>query len=239
MQFDEFLAHELARDTGQPTVRVYGWQPHAVSLGYNQDENDIDIERCRIDGIDIVRRPTGGRAILHAHELTYSVVMYAEGRNIAQVYEQIGGAIVAALHHLGVKAEMSRNVLNFPELYSARRDSISCFTSISRSEIQHRGKKIVGSAQRRFGDVVLQHGSVLLGPQHRNLSTYIRCSNPHDRETMDSMMKEKTTEVESVLGRNVSFEEAADAMRKGFEEAWNITLVDQDQQYLQETLRLP
>jgi lipoate-protein ligase A len=227
MQYDVYLAQRLLEGSGNPTVRVYGWQPYAISLGYNQSVGDILVERCRIDGIDVVRRPTGGRAILHAHELTYSVVMEAGGRSIAQVYEDIGRAVVAALRYLGVEAEMSNNVLNFPALYGVRPSSVSCFTSISRSEIQCCGKKIVGSAQRRYGNVVLQHGSVLLGPHHRHLSEYIRWSDPREKERMDAVMTEKTIEVETVLGRRVTFEEAAEAMRYGFASVWNITLSDE------------
>lgn len=248
MQYDVYLAQRLLEGNGNPTIRVYGWRPYAISLGYNQTVGDIHVEQCRMDGIDVVRRPTGGRAILHAHELTYSVVMFAEGRTIAQVYEDIGRAIIAALHYLGVDAEMSKGVLNFPELYGVRRDSVSCFTSISRSEIQYRGRKIVGSAQRRYGlhpggsaealrDVVLQHGSILLGPQHRKLSDYILWSNPREKQRMDTIMLEKTIEVETVLGRSIVLEEAAEAMLKGFEEAWGITLLEQSSSFHARDLR--
>ena len=75
MEYDEALARTLMDGSGNPTIRVYGWQPYAISLGWNQSLDEIDVERTKSEGVDVVRRPTGGRAILHANELTYSVVM--------------------------------------------------------------------------------------------------------------------------------------------------------------------
>lgn len=85
MEFDEYLAGRLLEGKGSPTLRVFGWSPYAVSLGYHQSEDEIDLQRCAEEGIDVVRRPTGGRAILHAHEVTYSVVMPGAGRKIMDV----------------------------------------------------------------------------------------------------------------------------------------------------------
>jgi lipoate-protein ligase A len=222
MEFDEHLARRLVKGSGSPTVRVYGWKPYALSLGYHQSDQDIDIVRCQADGIDVVRRPTGGRAIFHAQELTYSVVIHSKGKSVAQVYALIGEALLRALEHLGVEAEMSNASLNFSELYSdpLRRTSVSCFANTSRSEIQYKGKKLIGSAQRRYGDVVLQHGSLLLGPEHRRLAEYI--SDSRARAILETVLEEKTIEVESILQRPVSFDEAAEAVRRGFESAWGI-----------------
>lgn len=232
MEYDEYLARRLLEGRGEPTVRVYGWEPYAISLGYHQREDEIDHERCAVDGIDIVRRPTGGRAILHAHELTYSVLMYPEGRSVAQSYEYIGEALVLALRYLDVNAEMSKINLNFSEMYSDG-SSISCFASTSRSEIQYRGKKIIGSAQRRYsspdakrGTVLLQHGSLLLGPQHRRFVEYI--VNPRTQAVLQTVLEHKTTEVESILQRPVSFDEAVEAVQKGFEDAWGIGFVEEE-----------
>jgi len=228
MEYDESLALRLAEGKGTPTVRVFGWSPRAISLGYHQDESWLDIHRSREAGIDVVRRPTGGRAILHAHELTYSVIMPAAGRSVLQAYEYISRALLAALRHLGVNAELSRSSPEAVRFYKGD-GAVSCFATTSKYEVQFRGKKIVGSAQRRYAprlpendEIVLQHGSILLGPGHRDLIDFILPSNPRTREIMLHSLQRNTTEVETILRRKVGFEEAAEAVRRGFEDAWGI-----------------
>lgn len=233
MEFDAYLAQRLLKGQGVPTVRFFGWKPWAISLGFHQREDDIDLEKCGNDGIDVVKRPTGGRSILHAEELTYSVVMYSEGRTVMETYEYISRALVAGLHYLGVNAELAVGPLKFSETY--RSDiAIPCFASASKFEVQCGGKKIAGSAQRRYGssydrshDVVLQHGSVLLGPHHRALAEYISPPRSEMREIIRYTLEQKTTEVETVLGRHVPFDEVADAMRQGFEDAWGIRFAEE------------
>ena len=224
MEYDEYLAKRLLEGNGSPTVRVYGWEPYAISLGYNQKEHEVDIERSRAEGIDIVRRPTGGRAILHAHELTYSVVMFTEGRSVMETYAFISKGLVTALHFLGVDAEISPGDVNFSELYKPEA-ATSCFASTSRYEVHYRGKKIVGSAQRRYGPVLLQHGSLLLGTQHRQLAQYM--VSPRKREIIQTVLQHRTIEVETILGRPVFFREVVEAVRKGFETAFEVECNDQ------------
>ena len=160
-----------------PALRLYRWRPWAVSLGYHQREDHLIAERLRADGIDIVRRPTGGRAILHAEELTYSVVMSVAGQGVLHVYNAISRALVRGLRHLDVEVSLQRSQPNFPEAYR-HASSIPCFASSARYEIEWRGRKLVGSAQRRYladgKEVVLQHGSILCGPAHLNLVDYLR-----------------------------------------------------------------
>lgn len=232
MEYDESLAVQLSEGKGTPTVRVFGWSPHAISLGYHQDESGLDLHRSKEAGIDVVRRPTGGRAILHAHELTYCVIMPAAGRSVLQVYEYISWALLAALRHLGVNAEHRRSSPGAAMFYKGD-SAVSCFASTSKYEVQFHGKKIIGSAQRRYAprlpggdEIVLQHGSVLLGPQHRKLVDFILPSHPRSREIMRHTLERNTIEVETILQRKVDFEEAAGAVRRGFEDAWGIELGD-------------
>ena len=89
MDYDEALARELGEGSGSPTIRLYGWHPPAISLGWNQSENEIDREKASSAGIDVVRRPTGGRAILHCDELTYSVTMRVRGKNMVALQERL------------------------------------------------------------------------------------------------------------------------------------------------------
>jgi lipoate-protein ligase A len=227
MDVDLDLARRLQEGVGEQTLRLYRWQPYAISLGFNQRIEDVDIDACAAAGIDVVRRPTGGRAILHAEELTYSVVMYSGGKNITEVYRLIGSALVRGLQRFHPEICMGRTQPDFPNLYR-QPSSISCFGSTARYEIQFHGKKLVGSAQRRYSaskageqEIVLQHGSILIGPEHRRLAEFIRQRGVTDK-IIRQTLADRTTELSTILERPVSFDEVADVVRKGFEEEWNI-----------------
>ena len=231
MYLDQFLAKEMVETSRAPTLRVYGWNPHAISIGYNQRRHDLDETKCRMQGIDVVRRPTGGRAILHADELTYCVVMHSAGKSISQMYCDISKALVCGLRTLGADVEYSAVQTDFRHLYR-NQNSIPCFASSARYEIQYRGMKLVGSAQRRYAssagedEVVLQHGSILLGPAHKKLSELVKVEREEVSASILNDLELKTIELCSVLGRHVSFEEVAAAIKIGFEREWNIAFTD-------------
>ena len=230
MFVDQFLAQRMAESGGPPTLRVYGWNPPAVSIGYNQRRLDLDEAKCHLQGIDIVRRPTGGRAILHADELTYSVVMRADGKSISQMYCDISKALASGLRAVGADVEYSAVQPDFPHLYR-HQNSIPCFSSSARYEIQYQGRKLVGSAQRRYAspdgnEVVLQHGSILLGPAHRKLSELVEVGSEDLSASIRRELEMKTIELSSILNRDVSFDEVAAGIKYGFEKAWNIEFID-------------
>jgi lipoate-protein ligase A len=227
MDVDVDLARSLQQGSGNQTLRLYRWRPYAISLGFNQQLDEIDTDACAACGIDVVRRPTGGRAILHAEELTYSVVMFSQGKNTMEVYHRIGSALVRGLRKLDPEIHMGRTEPDFSALYR-QPSSISCFSSTARYEIQYRGKKLAGSAQRRFpagtgdqAEVVLQHGSILIGPEHRRLAEFIR-NGKSTVESIRQTLAEKTTELSTIMQRPVSSDEVAGVIRMGFEEEWNI-----------------
>jgi lipoyl(octanoyl) transferase len=225
MDVDRALAADLLQGRGVPTVRVYQWRPWAVSLGQHQRLLDIDTGKCLDEGIDIVRRPTGGRAILHAQELTYSVVMYAGRRGILDVYNEISRALVGGLMIYGIEATLQRSQPNFNEQYR-KASSIPCFASSARYEIEWRGRKLVGSAQRRYGDdVVLQHGSILCGPAHRRLADYLTVKEEEAIADIRRDLHERTVDIEEISGRPARIEDLAGCMREGFERAWSITFL--------------
>ena len=230
MQADEDLARRLVESPDFSAVRVYGWNPPAISLGWNQSEDEILHEKARNEGVDVVRRPTGGRAILHAGELTYCVVMtVAGGTSISEVYRHISGGLLAGLGNLGVSASLEKSQPHFPSLYRTP-DSVSCFISAARHEIKVSGRKLVGSAQRRYRspdgrEIVLQHGSILMDPSHRSIVRYLALDE-NRREQMAQLLVERTTDLSEILQRTVSFEEVAETLRRGMEEAWNIEFVD-------------
>jgi len=218
MEFDKDLAAQFSdHSSGESVLRLYGWKPHAVSIGYHQEFEDFDLDALRESGIDIVRRPTGGKAILHAHELTYSVVYPLAGTSPKKVYRFIHEGLLVGLQHMGIHAELSEGDPLYREQF---RDpaSVPCFSSSAKSEIQFHSRKLVGSAQRRFGTVVLQHGSFLLGPHHQRLTHYLAPHLRGSQSILEQHLERHTIDAESILCRSVSFEEASSAIRTGFEE---------------------
>jgi lipoate-protein ligase A len=231
MRLDEALALSLLAGTGHPTLRLFRWKPWAISLGYHQRREDIDAGRCAADGIDIVRRPTGGRAILHAEELTYSVVMTTEKSSVLEVYNAISRALLEGLRMFGVEAELQRVQPNLADEYR-RSSSVSCFSSFARYEIEWGGRKLVGSAQRRYRsqgrEVVLQHGSILCGPAHTGLCQYLALDDPGAREEIRERLEKRTVCIQDMLGGTVDLSSLSSAIRHGFEASWGVSFQSND-----------
>lgn len=226
MEYDEALAKALVKGTGCSVIRVYGWNPPAISLGWNQSIDEIDVEKALSAGIDVVRRPTGGRAILHCDELTYSVTMRVRDRNVLTVYDEISRALVIGLKEVGALVAIEKSQSHFPTLYRNVSAPV-CFSSAGRYEIKFNGKKLAGSAQRRYAvgngeEVVLQHGSILLDSGHKHIVEFLRLPSEEQREALRYELEEKTIELRSILGRTVSFEETAEAILLGFKNGWGI-----------------
>jgi lipoate-protein ligase A len=178
--------------------RFYGWQPWAITLGYNQKESDIDIARCRQAGIDVVRRPTGGRAVFHAEEFTYSFFAESSEPNHL-LYRMVHEVIRHALEALGIHADFCRSTLSGSH-GAPTGGAVSCFTASARYELQVQGRKLVGSAQRRTRSVLLQHGSLPLSGQHKELCRYIASSEEGAFDEIRSEMEKKTISLEEILG---------------------------------------
>ncbi|MEW6686476.1 MAG: lipoate--protein ligase family protein [Candidatus Edwardsbacteria bacterium] len=222
MAVDEVLMESVRQGTSLPTLRFYGWQPPAISLGYHQKIKEVvDLEKCRKAGIEVVRRPTGGRAVYHEKELTYSIVATTDSalfsKSILKSYLVIAGAFVEGLKHLGVKAEIQRRPVE-----TRHGVSLLCFSTPSFYEVMVAGKKILGSAQRRINGVLLQQGSLLLAGEQKNSIPFLG-SNLSLTE-----IEEKTATVERLLQRKVSFDEVKDALVEGFSEKLSVEFVVQD-----------
>jgi lipoate-protein ligase A len=226
MGCDETLAQLLLHGGLLPAVRLYRWRPWAISLGRNQNIDEIDTAKAAQDGVDVVRRPTGGRAILHAEELTYSVVMPAPRGTVLDAYNSISSALVQGLSLYGAEVTLARSQPHFPTAYRSA-SSIPCFSASARYEIEWRGRKLVGSAQRRYGsgrtEIVLQHGSILCGPAHRQLVRYVSVDNESITDEIAHSLEERTTDLSEVLSRPVVIEDLALCIRRGFESAWGIS----------------
>ena len=199
MARDLELAERLRDDPAAPNVlRLYTWKPYAISLGYKQDESSIDREACDRAGVDVVRRPTGGRAVYHSEELTYAVIMRFEpGEGIYAVHNKIALALLDLLQPIADgKLELTspRDTEPIREVYKpGTLTNIACFTSTARYEITLNGKKVVGSAQRRFGNAVLQHGSIPIGDEHLRLPEFLNISEEEKREMRKMLINESGT----------------------------------------------
>jgi lipoyl(octanoyl) transferase len=218
---DEELALAMRDDASAlPVLRLYTWQPYTVSLGFQQKEQDINKDLCEELGIGVVRRPTGGRAVYHSEELTYAVIMRADpAESIAAVHNKIAEALLNALQPIAggeLRMTSARDTMPVRESYqNGKPTNIACFASTSRYEITYRGRKLMGSAQRRFGDAVLQHGSILMGPEHLRLAHLLNAEETLKAKTLELMQRETVT-LNEIAGRDLSTEEVAETVQQGF-----------------------
>ena len=226
MALDVALAKTSATDI-KPILRFFSWKPAAISLGFHQSINDINIELCVEKGVDVVVRPTGGRAILHASELTYSVILPHSSqyfhRDILPVYDIISKSLVIGLQNLGLPVVFER-AEKTPKDFSKGELSSICYATSVQHEIGIDGKKLVGSAQRRFENAVLQHGSILIGLDHLDLPLFLTRGDEKRREAMRTFMEKKTICL-SQFG-TFSYKMIAESIKKGFEQSLNIEFVN-------------
>jgi lipoate-protein ligase A len=214
MDFDIKRTNDVAAGKALPMFRVYGWNPWAVSLGYNQKDDEIDKEKCGLKGFDLVRRPTGGRAVLHANEITYSVVInLPEGRTVHDIYREIHTILLESFISLGCKnIGFQKAQTDFREHYKSSGMSVSCFTSSARYEIEYEGRKVVGSAQRLFGKTLLQHGSILLSKGHEQIADVIKAKSESDRDKLRDYLLKHSATLEESSGRIINFNECREAI---------------------------
>jgi len=214
MNFDIRLVNEYSC-TRKPILRFYKWKPYCISLGKNQNDNDVNVKLASRDGIEVIRRPTGGKAVLHAEELTYSVVTNNYGMSVRDSYNLISRALVEGLRTLNNDLELSRSSADFRKRFHDPL-SITCFSASAVYEVEWHGKKLVGSAQHRFGNVLLQHGSILIGDFHKQIVKYLNIDEEMKRQT-SSDLESHTATLEEILKRRVDSREIKEAVKGGFE----------------------
>ena len=240
MAVDEALLRCRA-DSGEdalPVLRFYSWNPPALSLGYFQRKDGIDWQALERMGIQPVRRITGGRAVLHWEDFTYSVVAEA-GKDtpleLKSSYLYLCRGLLEAFSSLGIEAGLGSEERGLGR-------QASCFAVAAPSDITWQGKKFVGSAQTRMGAFLLQHGSILLRPQGEILQQIFlgRPQKGRVRENAaieaesgsggfwDKSFSGAVVSIEEILGRALGFEAVAEAVRQGFERALGIKLVEDD-----------
>jgi lipoate-protein ligase A len=209
MAIDEAISRAVQSGLVLPTLRFFGWQPACLSLGQAQPGADVDRDTCRSLGVDVVRRPTGGRAILHTDELTYSVIAPENEPRVqgtlVDSYRNLSEGLLNGLMLLGVPTRQVER----PDAHDRDQGPV-CFEVPSNYEIVFDGKKLVGSAQMRKSGVVLQHGSI---PLCGDITRISQCLTGRPDPVR---VRQRATTVEAAIGRVVDYESAARSMTDGF-----------------------
>ncbi|MCW8810997.1 MAG: hypothetical protein OQJ93_09035 [Ignavibacteriaceae bacterium] len=222
MDFDLELVKNFVPDS--PVLRVYRWKPYCISLGANQGYDSVNINNSGSEGLDVVKRPTGGRAILHSEELTYSVVYPVSDNNSPKrIYREINLALKNGLKHYDSileNIELEHSQPHFPSFYKDKKSTL-CFAVSAMNELNYKGKKLAGSAQRKIGDVILQHGSILCGSYHKKIVDYLNLPSDKLKE-INIEIERTTTELETILGEKINYKRLADSIKKGFEDHFKI-----------------
>lgn len=211
-------------------LRFYGWEPYCLSLGYNQKEENILVNYLQNKKYDLVRRPTGGRAVFHSNELTYSCVFdlsittkrlidngYLDSnvnythRDFYQDIHMILVEIFSEIPNIEDKLDFSKKDTNFKTHYKSI-SSMSCFTSSARFEITSQNKKIVGSAQRLFGNILLQHGSILLGKEHLEIVDFLNIKE-EEKTNFINELENSSISLSEIAKREISYDEVIEVVK--------------------------
>lgn len=222
MELDRVLLDQVAAGGG-PVFRLYTWHPPAVSLGHHQlPEREIDLTRAAALGLDVVVRPTGGRALLHDVELTYAVAAAPDdpwlGGSVAASHAAISRLFQRALEQFGIAATLAGHRPAERPVGAGGESATPCFATATPAELLVGGRKILGSAQRRVAGAFLQHGSLLLGDGHLALTEVLRMPESR-RRAWRRVMEAETTTLRRVLGRPVGVAEVIEAIERVVGEA--------------------
>jgi lipoate-protein ligase A len=229
MDFDLRLINRC-KNENISILRFYGWRPYCISLGYNQGkglkENVIDYEKCKRDGVDVVRRPTGGRAVFHAEEITYSVITKS-GESVQALHNKISLALIKGLQTLDISnANLQKLSLvkETPNLLKLARTGMYnlCFNTSIKYEVNLNGRKLIGSAQRKIDDIILQHGSILIGDYHKNIVNYLSVNEESVRQKLKEQLDQNTTNLNELMNKVVFYNEVKEAVIKGFEQIFEV-----------------
>ena len=226
MAVDEAILQAVAAGSQPPTLRFYGWSPPSLSLGRNQPLADADLAACRGADIDVVRRPSGGQAVLHADELTYSaILMQSDPRSeggVLEAYRRISDGLLLGLQALGVAAIQAMGQRD-----EEHATTPICFETPSEYEVTVGGRKLVGSAQWRSRGGVLQHGSLPLFGDLTRIVRYV-VMGEREREEKRRLLLGRVVTLEEAAGQRFSFEDGVNALAGGLAQALNLDLVREE-----------
>jgi lipoate-protein ligase A len=218
MAIDRAILALHANGQSPPTLRFYQWQPPAVSLGYFQKRHNLDLEACQQYGIEVVRRPTGGKAVLHLKDLTYAVIAgTADGipSAVTAAYRLISEGLLAGFHCLGIDARMGRETGKSPQ-------TDVCFLRCAIGAIVHHGKKLVGSAQTWHASSMLQHGSIMVVPQEEMLLRL--WGGTSGGGEMLTAYKGRLTSLQEILGYSIDLNTLKAALQGGLAQVLGVDL---------------
>lgn len=221
MEYDINLANESLPES--ICLRLYRWAPYCISLGANQTLESLDLKKLTDDGFDYVKRPTGGRAVFHSEELTYAVVINSGTFTPKGAYKIINEALLRGLSLFDSRltdAGLEKEEVNFKEHYSSGL-SAACFSVPSRSEVKFDGRKLIGSAQRKTGNVILQHGSINTGDFHKKIVDYLILT-PKEKEDLKNLLDNKTSDIRSITGQDVDFQKLSKTIVEGFRQRFSL-----------------
>lgn len=223
MARDEAIMTAVSKRESLPTLRLYAWQPMCLSLGYAQSSADADSERLHSYGWELVRRPTGGRAILHGDELTYSISVpiehpLAEG-SVIESYRRISEALLAALSRLKIttSSEKQHKQLNS--------HGPVCFEVPSHYEITYNQRKLIGSAQVRRKDGILQHGSLPLKGDLGRICDALYFPDEEKRIEAKAKVRARAITLSEAAGHPIEWDDVAKAIVKGFSDIFGYDFV--------------
>jgi lipoate-protein ligase A len=229
MAVDETLLERVGRHESLPALRLYAWDPACISLGFAQSFSDVDLPALQQARCDVVRRVTGGRAILHTDELTYSVVgPLREPRLYGTILESYGRLASALLHSLLQLGLPAVSQSKYPSQPGSSPQGPVCFEVPSNYEITVHGKKLIGSAQARRKEGVLQHGSLPLGGDITRIIQMLVYPSQREREEAARRLDGRATTVEAVLQKRITWEAAAQAMAAAFRDCLNLELIESE-----------
>lgn len=227
MAVDEAILESVGSKTNFSTLRLYSWHPYCLSIGHAQSLSEINLAYINKAGWDLVRRPTGGRAILHADELTYSVCATLDDPHIqggvVGSYRRISDCLLLALKKIGIHADSKPKIEE--EKYLSK-DPV-CFQYPSDYEITFKGMKLIGSAQARRSNALLQHGSIPLFGDITRIISALKYESQEHKEKSIIKLRGRATTVANIAGKQISRQKFANAMIASFEEEFNLELDQQ------------
>lgn len=228
MAIDEAITIAYNEGKTKPTLRFYTWNPSCITIGYFQKNDDINSEKCKEDGIDVIRRITGGRAVLHEDELTYSIIVGEDNhlmdKSINLSYRFISEGIARGLNLYGIEVDD----LNKGE--RIERDSLSaaCFNAHALYEICINKKKVVGSAQNRKNGVVLQHGSIILKFDSNRLFDFINIEDENKKQRLINFTSRKASGIENEINSKIDINKLEECIIKGISKQFNVMFIEEE-----------
>ncbi len=195
MAVDFFLAQSIQPED-DPVLRFYGWNPPCLSIGRHQDESLVSRKALKEQGVDLVRRPTGGSAILHDAELTYSLIVPDGQERHHAVYEAFHRLLAEALHDAGYAVDLHKAV-DKTNYLKDKKNSFACFNRPAFTEIKYQGKKLVGSAQKMYRHSLLQHGSIMISGRQDRVLDFLNMSD-EEKEKRKADVQKKAVSLEEI-----------------------------------------